>query len=296
MARRKIVWAYLALGFGVLALSLTSIFVRWAKAPGTVTSMYRMGLAAVVLLPFFVRRAVQKPLPRGQVWWWVLAGGLLVALDHGLLSTAVNYTRIANSTLMNNLASLWVAIFVFFVWREKLNSRFWAGLVFCLLGAVIVLGSDVGMSRDSLFGNTLAVISGVAYAAYFLVTQRGRASLDTLAYIFPVDLISALVLLGFNLAVANPLAGFDWATWGAFLGAGLLSQTLGYSAIGFALGHLPASVVSATLIAQPVLTTLLAIPLAGESLQPIQWLGGAAVIVGIALINFRHKKVEKVIT
>jgi drug/metabolite transporter (DMT)-like permease len=289
MKKSPPVLAYLALGFGVIALSLTSIFVRWANAPGTVTSMYRMGLAAVVLFPFFLRRTKKFGLPRGKVWWWVAAGGLLVGLDHGLLSTAVNFTRIANSTLMNNLASLWVALFAFFIWREKLTHRFWLGLACCLVGAVIVLGGDIGLGRDMAFGNTLAVLSGLAYAAYFLVTQRGRAGLDTLGYMVPVDIISALALLGFNLTVANPLTGFDWRTWGAFLGAGLLSQTLGYSAIGYALGHLPASVVSATLIAQPVLTTLLAIPLTGESLKPAQWLGGAAVVAGIAVINFWGK-------
>ncbi len=43
---------YFALGSGILALSLSSLFIRWANAPGTVTSFFRMTLAAIVLTPF----------------------------------------------------------------------------------------------------------------------------------------------------------------------------------------------------------------------------------------------------
>ena len=60
----------------------------------------------------------------------------------------------------------------------------------------------------------------------------------------------------------------------------------GYFSIAYALGHLPASVVSPTMVLQPVLTALLAIPLTGENLSPLQWMGGlAAVVGGIYLVN-----------
>jgi drug/metabolite transporter (DMT)-like permease len=59
----------------------------------------------------------------------------------------------------------------------------------------------------------------------------------------------------------------------------------GYLALGYALGHLPASVVSPTMLGQPVLTALLAIPILGESLHPVQWIGGLVVLGGIYLVN-----------
>jgi drug/metabolite transporter (DMT)-like permease len=62
-------------------------------------------------------------------------------------------------------------------------------------------------------------------------------------------------------------------------------QIIGYLAMGYALGHLPASIVSPTMLGQPVLTALLAIPLLGETLQPVQWMGGLVVISGIFLVH-----------
>ena len=47
---------YLALGFGVIALGFSALFVRWANAPGPVVGFYRLGISTLILLPFFVIR------------------------------------------------------------------------------------------------------------------------------------------------------------------------------------------------------------------------------------------------
>jgi drug/metabolite transporter (DMT)-like permease len=70
----------------------------------------------------------------------------------------------------------------------------------------------------------------------------------------------------------------------AFAGAALISQVVGYFSVSYALGRVPAAVVAATLIAQPVLTALLAISLAGEPLLGGQAVGGLGVLVGIWLV------------
>jgi drug/metabolite transporter (DMT)-like permease len=82
-----------------------------------------------------------------------------------------------------------------------------------------------------------------------------------------------------------PLTGYSPQTYLAFLGAALVSQVGGYLSVGYALGHLPASVVSPTMIGQPLVTTILAIPLLGETLSPAQLLGGASVLLGIYLVH-----------
>jgi drug/metabolite transporter (DMT)-like permease len=107
---------------------------------------------------------------------------------------------------------------------------------------------------------------------------------DTLTYVWLVALTSALLLLAANLAFRNPLTGYPPATYAAFAGAALISQVAGYFSVGYALGHLPASTVAPTMIAQPVLTALLAIPLAGEPLQLGQILGGLGVLSGILMV------------
>ncbi len=281
---------YLALVSGILALSLSSLFVRWADAPGAVTSFYRMAVASLVFLTIFLRQpSADRRLDRRWIFLPLL-GGLFTALDHATWATAINFTRVANATLMNNLAPLWVALVAFLIWRERLSAGFWLGLVMTIGGAAWVLGSDF-LARPQLNqGNLLAVLSSLFYAAYFLTTQRGRARFSTLTYVFLITAVSSLILLAVNLLLGNRLWGYSTPTLLAFLGAGLISQVIGYFSVGYALGHLPASLVSPTMIAQPVLTALMAIPLAGETLLPAQWMGGLIVLSGIYLVNVSRQQ------
>lgn len=281
----QITLAYLTLAVGVLALSLSAMFVHWADAPGTVTVFYRMATAGVVLLPFFLRMPAADRQPLRRYWYFPVIAAFCVALDHGLWSTAISMTQIANATLMNYISPLWVALFAWLVWHEKLTVKFWAGLAVTLTGTFIFFGAGNPGSFSVNAGDILATISSVFFAFYFLITQRSRTHLHTLAYLVPVNWFTAGLLLAFNLISGHALTGYSTTTWLAFLGAGLISQTIGYFAISHALGSLPASVVSPTTIASPVITTLLAIPFAGQMPHINQWIGGLILLAGIYLVN-----------
>ncbi|MBN2148202.1 MAG: DMT family transporter [Anaerolineales bacterium] len=277
---------YLALAAGIGCLSFSAMFVRWANAPGPVMAIYRIGIATVLLTPLYVRerRKAGLLLP-GKVLLWPLLGGVLTALDHAVWNTSVLYTSAANATLLGNTAPLWVALFAWLVFREKLGSLFWFGLVLALGGAAAVLGSDFLHHPTLGWGDMLALVAGVFYAGYFLTTQRGRQGLATLPYVWVVNLSASISLLLISLVLRLPLAGYSTTTYLAFVGAALVSQVGGYLALSYALGHLPASVVSPTMIGQPVLTALLAIPLLGEGLHAVQWIGGITVLLGIYLVH-----------
>ena len=203
-----------------------------------------------------------------------ILGGIFTAFDHGTWNSSLRYTSAANATLLGNTAPLWVALISWLVFRQKLRGLFWLGLAFALGGAVIVLGSDFIRHPSIGLGDLLAMAAGVFYAGYFIVTERGRQKLDTLSYVWLVDLFATVALLLITLGMKLPLSGYPTQSYLAFLGAAMVSQVGGYLSIGYALGHLPASVVSPTLIGQPVVTALLAIPLLGEAIADGAVAGG----------------------
>lgn len=281
---------YITLAVGILGLSMTSIFVRWAQAPGTVTAAYRMAFSALALTPFVLKSGFNKPDKGSSLNWMVLLAGLFVALDHGTLNTAVGLTRIANCTLLNNVAPLWVALFALIFWREKLQKWFWIGLTLTLTGAVIILGADFVKHPQLGLGDGFAFLSSFFYAGYFLITQSSRTKISALQYIWMVNLVSAVILFAYNIAAGIPLFRYSPLTWLIFIAAGIVSQTVGYFSVAHALGRLSASIVAPTMVIQIVLTALLAIPLTGEPLSLIQVAGGITVLAGIVLINWTQRK------
>ena len=97
-------------------------------------------------------------------------------------------------------------------------------------------------------------------------------------------------LLLINLALGNSISGYSAQSWLVFFATALVSQIIGYMSMTYALGHLPASVVSPTMVGQPITTAILAIPLLGEIPTGLQVVGGVIALAGIYIVNQAHSK------
>lgn len=278
--------AYLSLALGALSLGFSAIFVRWAAAPGAVTGFYRLAIALVLLAPIFARDASGRPRPTRRALGLALLAGLLFAGDLAAWNTAVLMTTAANATLLANTAPLWVGLGSWLLLRRRLGGGFWMGLLLALAGTALISGADFLLHPTRVGrGDLLALLAGLFYGGFYLATELARRELSSLQSFWLAGLSSAGALLLLALLLGDPLSGYPQQTWLNFLALGVLTQGLGYLAINFALGRLPASLVSPTLLVQPVLTALLAIPLLGEGLAGYQMLGGAAILAGIWLVH-----------
>jgi len=286
--RNTAIVPYLALLTGILALSLSAMFVRWADAPGPVTGFYRMFLSTLILTPFFILRCNKnRTVIKANIIFPIL-GGIFTSCDLALWNSSLAYTTAANATLLGNTAPLWVAIGAWFIFHERLPKDFWLGLILALAGAALIMGGDFLTHPRLGIGDLMASGTGVFYALYFLSTQRGRQHLDPLSYIWLVGISGSLGLLVINLIMGNPLTGYSGYTWLAFFGTALVSQIIGYISVSYALGHLPASIVAPTMVGQPITTTILAIPLLNEVPNLVQVMGGFIALMGIYMVNQSH--------
>jgi drug/metabolite transporter (DMT)-like permease len=279
---------YIALGLGILGLGMSAILVRWAGAPGAVSGLYRVGIAAVVMaLPAAAKLRREAPLQRRYVLLAVLAGLFFVG-DLATWNTALFFTSATNATLFGNTAPVWVGLVALWIFREKLGRAFWLGLGLAMLGAVVILSADFLKHPTLGFGDLLSLSTGMFYAGFFLFTQRAREGLSSLSAWWISAVASTLGLLVVSVLLGQPLTGYAPATYLNLLALALVTQVGGYLAINYALGHLPASIVAPTMLGQVVLTALLAIPLLGEAITSSQVLGGALVLGGIWLIHQRR--------
>jgi drug/metabolite transporter (DMT)-like permease len=289
----KNIFAYLALGIGVLALSFSAMFIRWANAPGPVTAFYRMFFSVFLLLPFVVSRIKKNPAVRSWHLAFPLLAGLFTALDLTLWTTSLSYTTAANATLLGNTAPLWVALGTWLILKQKLSGKFWRGLAITLAGAAVIMGADFILHPRFGIGDLMATLTGFFYGGYYLFTEKSRTRLDPVLHIWFAGIGASITLFIVNAVIQNPMTGFDGNTWIVFLSTALVSQLIGYMALAYALGHLPASIVAPTMVLQPVVTALLAIPLLNEIPNGWQVAGGMIALVGIYLINQNHHKKDK---
>lgn len=280
--------AYLALAVGVICIGFSAIFVKLAAIPGTVSALYRVAIAVLVLLPWWLLRRKQHVERKALVM--VILGGLFFALDLSLWNTGILLTSAANATLLANNAPLWVGLGALLLFHERLSFQYWTGLAIALIGMATIVGADAWQTMSFNTGDLLAIVASFMYAAYMLTTQKARAGVDTLTFNAVYMLTAMFILLALNLGLGSTLTGFSAQTWLALLGLGLISQVLGWLAINYALGHLRAAPVSVSLLGQPVVTAILGIFLLGEGLGINQLIGGFLVLGGIYLVNRRGNR------
>jgi len=276
--------AYLTLSVGLIAIGFSAIFVSQAGVPGTVASFYRMVIPTVILAAPAIKRL------RERKWYgpplrWAVIGGLLFALDLSFWASGVVLSGATIPTLLANTAPVWVGLGALLFFREKLPRKFWLGLAIALLGTALVLGLESFGAMSFDLGALLGLTAGLFYAGYFLITQIGRKYLDVLSYFWVSGVTATAALFIFNLLLNQPMWGFTPKTFFNLLALGLISQGVGVLAINYVQGILPATIVSTTLLGQPVVTALLAAPLLGEELQPAQLVGGAAVLLGVYIVH-----------
>jgi drug/metabolite transporter (DMT)-like permease len=285
-------WPYLALFAGILCIAWSAIFVRWTNIPGPASAFYRMLIPAVVLLPtwFFDRSA--KPLD-AKTLLIIAAGGLFFALDLALYNTSILLTSAANATLLGNNTPIAVGLLTWLIFRRRPPVSFWLGLVLAFAGSLVIVWGD--LIRHVRFGSGDAMALGAAafFAVYLMATERVRTTTSTLGFLRLAILSSTIFLFVINRILGISLAIPPGQSWAALLGLGLISQLGGYLALTYALGHLPATVTSVTLLSQGPLTAVLAAFFLAEPLAASQILGGALVLLGVGLANRRSRPAEE---
>jgi drug/metabolite transporter (DMT)-like permease len=189
---------------------------------------------------------------------------------------------VANSTLLANLASIFVTLSLWVLWRQRPKALFLAGLALALVGVAVLVRASLFSAPDALRGDGFGVITALFYAWYLLavkgVREQGISTLYLMAF---TSTVTALILFPAALASGEALMPPTWTSWVKLLGLALISHAAGQGLIAYALAHLPAGFSSAGLLLQPVMAALFAWLLLAEPLGYVQLAGGAAVLAGI---------------
>ena len=275
--------ALAALLFGATCIALSPIFVRLSEAGPTATAFWRVALAVPLLwLVSFSSKA--NPRRYANRAWLLLAAGLAFAGDLGFWHLSIKLTSVANSTLLANLASIFVTLAAWVFLRQRPTGIFLAGLAAALAGVALLVGSTAALGSHGLLGDALGVVTAMFYAAYIFAVKglrdRGETTLQLMAV---TSTITAILLLPAALASGEVFFPQTLPGWAVLLGLAWISHAAGQGLIAYALAHLPAAFSSVSLLLQPVMATVFAWLILSEPVAALQVLGGAVVLLGIYL-------------
>jgi drug/metabolite transporter (DMT)-like permease len=273
-----------ALLAGASFIALSPIFVRLSEAGPTATAFWRVALAVPALWALYWIKPRARSRRYSGKWLLLVAAALAFAGDLAFWHTSIQLTSVANSTLLANLASIFVTLAAWIFLRQRPTRTFVLGLAAALAGVALLVRTSVQFSPTGLAGDALAVVTAMFYAGYLLAVKglrdRGEATLHLMAV---TTTISAIVLFPIALATGEPMLAQSASGWWILVGLALVSHAAGQGLIAYALAHLPAAFSSVSLLFQPVMAALFAWLLLAEPLIAAQVAGAVVVLLGIYL-------------
>jgi len=273
----------LILIFGVLAISGAAIFIRQAQAEPIAIAFYRMAFAALMMVPWAVYDL--KHMAVRAVSWKALAlAGFFLALHFALWNTSLFYTSVTSSVVLVTTQPIFVTILGAALLREIPTRRTWLGLALAISGSAVVAAAGGGGEASRLTGNAMALAGAVMAASYFLVGRVARRTVPVGLYGAAAYGFSALFLFAAALLFRQPLTGFNAATWRSLFYLALVSTVIGHTSLNWALKYLPTSMVSVSILGEPIGATILAMALLKEPPALLEIVGGVLILTGIGVI------------
>ncbi|REC96779.1 threonine/homoserine efflux transporter RhtA [Microbacterium sp. AG157] len=255
--------------------------------------LVRMGLAALLLSPALVR-AIRRQ--RG----FVRRHGLLI-VSFGLTAVAgcqlfyfaaMQRMPVAVALLIQYIAPVLIVIAVWVRTRRSPSKAVLIGSVVAMAGLVLVV--DISGARFDLLGTIFALCAAVCAAAYFVIAGRAGDDLPPLALaagglLTGTLLMGALVLTG-ALPFAAPsitvsLAGLELPGILPLLWVGAVATTVGYALGVIAVPLIGSRLASFVGLSEVLFALGFAWLLLGETPAPIQFVGGALILVGVVLVR-----------
>ena len=293
--------AYFALLGGILAASFAAILIRLALdagLPSMLIATGRLGIAAVILTPIVLTRYRHelRNLRKRDIVFSALAG-FWIATHFISLIISLDNTSVLVSQAISNSGPLWVAILEVIFLRATLSRPVWVGLGISIVGALLIAiagatASTALIGDNPALGNTTAVFAAIAGAIYLTLGRRTRNHISIIPYVWILYTAGAItagiaLLVTQTPIVGHPIEGYVWL---AILA--LMVQVGAHTGFNYAVGYLPATLVS---LVGPIVTVaagIIAFLIFQEVPLPLEIIGSIVIVTGVvmAVIGQRSRK------
>ncbi len=283
--------------FGAVCISFAPVFVKMLGVglmSPTSIGFWRTLFGAVFLFIIAVIRKSSFRINRSLIGWTALAGFLFSA-DLFFWHRSIIYSGAGIATILANTQVFGTAVLSFFIFREKLSTKFMVAAIGAFAGVALLigLGSEIEMSGRYLRGVLYGLITGVAYANYLVTLKYAghkQALPDFVTLMAWVSLFTSL-FLG-SAAVIEDSGFFPPDLYALFILIllGLVPQTIGWWSISSGLSGVKASQAGLILLLQPILATVWGIMFFEEALTLMQTLGALLTLLAIYIGSVSRDK------
>ncbi|MDP4173105.1 MAG: DMT family transporter [Bacteroidota bacterium] len=251
-----------------LLWSLGGVLIKWVKLnPIAIAGM--RSLISVIFIVVAFRPKVKFSSVK-------LAGGFAYAATVVLFVSANKLTTAANAILLQYTAPVYVAILGYWFLKERISKVDWISIFIAFCGMILFFLDK--LSTGNMFGNVIAIFSGIAFAWLVLLMrkQKDESPLDS---VIIGNILTALIGVPFVFG-----SHIDISSWIGLLLLGVVQLGIPYVLYAYAIRHVAAIEAILIPVIEPVLNPIWVLLILGESPGIYALIGG---IIVIGSLTFR---------
>ncbi|MDO9536899.1 MAG: DMT family transporter [Thermoplasmata archaeon] len=287
----------LAIIIAVIAVSFSSIFIRWSDAEPLAIAFYRLLFTTLLLLPFVLTRQREefKNLEKKNILL-MLGIGLILSFHFSMWITSLGLTTVASSVILVTAHPILVGSVSHFVMKDKLSRLNFIGIFVAIAGIILLTMGDFSggpLTGSKTLGNILAFLAGICAGIYILGGRKMRRSISVVTYAFLVYLFCTIFLFIQCMITSTKIFPLPANEYYLFLLMALVPGILGHTLYNWSLKHVTATVVSVSLLGEPIGSSILAVLLLNEIPSGYVLIGGPIVLAGILLASMKARKKKR---
>ena len=248
----------------------------------------RFTIASLFLLPFFLKTKIKF----NKDLLILILISLILTLNIIAFAYGIRLTTTTSSALLYVLAPALVAIFSYFLIKERMTNIKVLGIIFGIIGSVIVILLPVIQKGNpfagDLIGNILILIGVFSTALYVTISKRLHVKFSPIqvTMIFSLTTVFIMLFFSFPQISANPDLVFNLSgiTIFAVFYVGAICTAIYYLLNQYAIKHASPLVASTNLFLNPFSTFAWSSFLLGEKLTTFHIAGGVLVLLGTSFI------------
>jgi drug/metabolite transporter (DMT)-like permease len=222
---------------------------------------------------------------------YFLVLGVGMAMVQGTYFFTISRIQVAAAILIQYLSPFFVAFYSIFFWKERFTGLKALALLISFGGCYLVVG---GYDLELLKMNRLGIIAGLSsamlFAGYSLLGERGMHRYRPWTILFYALLFAALSWHVFFTPFHYLKAGFTATQWWWLFYIAVIGTILPFGLYFMGVNHIRSTRASITATLEPISAGLMAFLFIGETLGPLQILGGILVIAAVVLLQLRQEQ------
>ncbi len=262
----------------------SAIFIRFLPLMDPFTiGFYRLIISSIILTiitMIFYRATLFETFKNKGFKASIL--GIVIGGHFAAYISSVKYTTIMNATVLTNMTPVFASLFSWIFYQVKLSSISSLGITLSLIGMVAIFWG-AGNGEANIIGDFEAVVAALLWALYLVFGRKVRLESHPITIMIPIYLASSILLLLFGFFFGNPRQPLA-SEIPTILGLAIFPTTLGHTLSFSSLKGLQPYQTAILSLLEPIVATLLAIPLFNEIPQVNALIGALLIFVGIYLV------------